>query len=110
MSDHDGRSQGTLESPLSAGVVAGTSASASSIDNRLSACEKLVDEAVNKDLPATALADSLKELGLKAVEAIDYIEEFNQRVVIHRSKVRQPDAPLDIPLVEDQNTAQNRGE
>ena len=110
MSDRDEHSQGTLESLPSAGAVAGTSAGASSFDTRLSACEKLVDEAVNKDLPATDLAQSLKELGLKAVEAIDYIKEFNQRVAIRRSKARQHDTSLDAPLVEDQNPAQDGGE
>ena len=110
MSDHDGQSQATLESRPSATGVVETSGSASSIDGRLSACEKLVDEAVNKDLPATALADSLKGLGLKAVEAFDYIEEFNQRVAIRRSKARQHDASPGAPPVEDQNLAQDGGE
>jgi hypothetical protein len=51
-----------------------------------------VDEAVEKDLPAAVLADSLRSLGLKAIEAIDYIEEFNQRVAIRRSKAKQPES------------------
>jgi hypothetical protein len=34
------------------------------IINHLSACERLVDEAIEKNLPATILADSLKGLGL----------------------------------------------
>jgi hypothetical protein len=56
-------------------------------------CEKLVDDAVERDIPATVLADSLKELGLKAIEAMDYIEEFNQRIAIRRSKARVPGSP-----------------
>lgn len=52
-----------------------------------------MDEAVEKDLPATRLANTLKSLGLKAAEALDYLEEFNQCVAIRRLKARQHDSP-----------------
>lgn len=42
-----------------------------------------MDEAVERNLlPATMLTDSLKELGLKVIEAIDYLDEFDQHVHI----------------------------
>ena len=81
MPDNDAHSQGTAENTTTSGTIetnaAGTSHD-SSIDDRVAACERLVDEAVEKDLSAAVLADSLKSLGLKAVEAIDYLEEFNK--------------------------------
>ncbi|KAF8807981.1 hypothetical protein BYT27DRAFT_7256515 [Phlegmacium glaucopus] len=39
------------------------------IDARAIACEKLVDDAIKRDLSAAVLADSLKALGLKVAEA-----------------------------------------
>jgi acetyl-CoA acetyltransferase len=74
---HDDHSQGTLESNT-AGPAESSNSNATSINNLVSVCEKLVDDAVEKDLPAAELADSLKALGLKAIEALDYIDEFNQ--------------------------------
>lgn len=56
-----------------------------------------MDEAVEKGVSVLVLAESLKELGLKAEEAIDYIEEFNQRIAIRRSKTRQSDSPSHEP-------------
>ena len=64
MPEHDVHSQGTLDSNA-----AGTSESlhsnelSKSVDSRVAACEKLVDEAVEQDLPPVVLADSLKTLG-----------------------------------------------
>jgi hypothetical protein len=99
MPDNDARSQSTAGNTTSGTIetnAAGTAESSGShdlpIDDRLSACERLVDEAVGKDLPATVLADSLKDFGLKAIEAIDYLEEFNQRVAIRRSKAKQSES------------------
>jgi hypothetical protein len=101
MPDPDVQSQSTLES-----ITAGTAESSHStsseaaVENRVAACERLVDEAVERNLPATVLADSLKELGLKAVEAADYIEELNQRVAIRRSKAKQRESPSHEPSSE----------
>jgi hypothetical protein len=98
MPDPDVQSQGTLESNAAGTTDPSHSASLeSAVDSRIAACERLVDEAVEKNLPATALADSLKELGLKAVEAADYIEELNQRVEIRRSKAKRRESPLHDP-------------
>ena len=95
MPDNDAHSQGTAENMTTSGTIemnaAGTSHD-SSIDDCVAACERLVDEAVEKDLSAAVLADSLKSLGLKAVEAIDYLEEFNQRVALRHSKAKQPES------------------
>ena len=75
MPDLDEHSQSTAESTM-----ARTSSNSNDIPilSKVAVCEKLVDNAIERDLPATALADSLKELGIRANEAIDYIEEFNQ--------------------------------
>ena len=78
--------------PVEGNAVASAETSSSTVqvdkaDSQVAACEKLVDNAVEKDLPVTVLADSLKDLGLKAIEATDYIEKFYQRVKIRRSKV-----------------------
>ena len=59
---------------------------------------------MEKDLPAAVLTDPLKNLGLKAIEAIDYLEEFNQRVAIRRSKAKQSgsqqqDSPHESPIL-----------
>jgi hypothetical protein len=90
MSNHD--EQFEIISPEAAGTSTTTQPS---IDTRLSACERLVDEAIEKNLPATVLADSLKGLGLKAVEAIEYLEDFNQRLAIRRSKAKRHESPSD---------------
>ena len=101
--------QGTVNSNTVTSESAGASSSVdSSVNSRVTACEKLVDEAVEKDLPASVFAESLKSMGLKAVEAADYLDEFNQRVAIRRSKAKQPGSPTrelsteTHPAVEDQ--------
>jgi hypothetical protein len=96
MTGHDEPSQSTLESNPS-GTAETSRFIEPSIDSQVSACEKLVDEAVEKELPATVLADSLKRIGLKAVEAIDYIDEYNQRIAIRHSKARQHESPPPDP-------------
>ena len=63
------------------------------VSARSAACEKLVDEAIENDWGATMLGDNLKVLGLKAIEAYDYIQEYAQRMDIRRAKARQPDSP-----------------
>ena len=83
MSDHNVASQSTLESQ--------TSPSEATTASRVSACERLVDEAIERDMGATWLGDSLKAIGLRSVEARDYIEEYGQRMEIRRAKARQPD-------------------
>ena len=99
MPDNDARSQSTTGNTTSgtietnpAGATGSLSSHDLSIDDCLTTCERLVDEAVAKDLPAAVLADSLKNLGLKAVEAIDYLEEFNQRITIRRFKAKQSES------------------
>ena len=94
MPDLDEHSQSIAESTMT-----GTSSNSNDISilSKVAACEKLVDHAIERDLPATALADSLKELGIRANEAVDYIEEFNQRVAICRSKAREPNSPAREP-------------
>ena len=64
-----------------------------SVSARSAACEKLVDEAIENDWGATMLGDNLKALGLKAIEAYDYIQEYAQRMDIRRAKARQPNSP-----------------
>ena len=100
MPDNDAYSQsttgnmtsGTIETNT-AGTAAGSGSHDSTIGNRIATCERLVDEVVDKELAATALADSLKNLGLKAIEAINYLEDFNQRVALRHSKPKQPESP-----------------
>lgn len=92
MPDQDAQSQETFESNT-AGTAEASHSNEASVVSRVMACEKLVEDALERDLPATVLADSLKELGLKAIEAVDYIDEFNQRVAIRRSKARHRDTP-----------------
>jgi len=91
MPEHDDQSQSTLNSATAATAEASHFVEVT-IDSRASACNKLVENAVEKDIPATLLADSLKGIGLKAIEAVDYIDEFNQQVAIRCSKAKQPDS------------------
>jgi hypothetical protein len=93
MPDHEARSQAIVES-TTVGSAEASGSNTASIEDRVAACERLVDEAVERNWPATALADALKELGLKAVEAIDYIEELKQRLEIRHAKARDPGSPL----------------
>jgi hypothetical protein len=96
MAEHDAPSQGSAESITS--EIAGTSHTIdATLNSRISACEKLVDDAIEKDLSALALAKFLKELGLEAGEAVDYIDGFNQHVAIRYSKACQPDSPTSNP-------------
>ncbi|KAF8797569.1 hypothetical protein BYT27DRAFT_7125244 [Phlegmacium glaucopus] len=92
MSIHNAQSQGASGSET-ARSDATPLTSDPSIDARTTACERLVEDAVERDLSAAVLADSLKDLGLKAIEAIDYIDEFKQRVEIRRSKARKRNSP-----------------
>ena len=92
MPEQDVQSQSTVGSNV-AGTAEVSGSHDASINSRIAACDKLVDEAIDKGVSATVLADSLKSLGLKAVEAIDYIDEFNQRLEIRRGKAKQPEPP-----------------
>ena len=100
MPDHEHQSQSTLESATGA-TSNSTEASgsvATPFDDRVSACEKLVDEAVEKGWSSDVLADALKQLGLKAAEAVDYIDELSQRLEIRHAKARNPGSPsIDLP-------------
>ena len=96
MPEHDHPSQSTLA--RATGESAGPSGFSineepSSLDIQASACDRLVDEAVEKGWSATALADALKEVGLKATEAVDYLEELAQRLEIRHVKARDPGSP-----------------
>ena len=95
MPDHEPQSQSTLESSIGAtgGSTEASGSVATHFDDRVSACEKLVDEAVEKGWSASVLAEALKGLGLKAVEASDYFEELNQRLEIRRAKARDSHSP-----------------
>ena len=91
MPDHDDQSQSTLNSATATMAEAFHFVEAT-INSWASACDKLVENAVEKDMPETSLADSLKKLGLKAIEAVNYINEFNQQVAIWCSKAKQPNS------------------
>ncbi|KAF8813206.1 hypothetical protein BYT27DRAFT_7085071 [Phlegmacium glaucopus] len=64
-----------------------------SVDARAIACERLVEDAIERDLSAAALADSLKGLGLKVVEAIDYLDDFKQRIEIRHARAKKQASP-----------------
>ena len=64
LAEQDVQSQSTVESNL-AGTAEASGSHDASINNRIAACDKLVDEAIEKGVSATVLADSLKSLGLK---------------------------------------------
>jgi hypothetical protein len=85
MTEHDAPSHGSAES-ITSGIAKTSHTIDATLNSCISACEKLVNDAVKKGLSALALAESLKELRLKAREAIDYIDEFNQCVAIRYSK------------------------
>lgn len=92
MPEHDEHTQSTFESTTQrSGEASGSGSNEADFDSRISMCEKLVDEAVENNWPATLLADALKDLGLRALEATDYIDELNQRLEIRRSKAREHD-------------------
>jgi hypothetical protein len=92
MSEHHASQQSTVES-TAAGSSEVSPSDDVSIARRVAACEKLVDETIEKDLGVTWLKDSLKVLGIKAAEAWDYVEMFAQRMEIRRAKARQQDSP-----------------
>lgn len=104
---HVTHSQGAVESNTVTSAGASSSID-SSVNSRVVACEKLVDEAVEKDLSASVLAESLRSIGLKAVEAADYLDEFSQRVAIRRSKARPPGSPTGESSTEMRPAAEDR--
>ena len=67
MPDHDERSQSTFESE-NTNTGESSNSAVGSLAERVSACKKLVEDALNRGLSALALADSLKEFGLNAAE------------------------------------------
>ena len=109
MPDHDHQSQSTYDG-ISAPSAEASNSNSTSVDNWVSACEKLLDEAVENNWPATELADALKRLGLKAAEAIDYIEELSQRLEIRRAKARDPGLPRQEPITEGNNHVTEQAE
>ena len=80
--------QGTIDS-LTTRTANSSGSIRMTVDDRLLACGKAVDDAIGRDLPASMLADTLKSFGLKASEAVDYLDEFNQRIAIRGSKEKQ---------------------
>jgi hypothetical protein len=99
MSEHHDHSQSSLGSAVASSSVTSPTDESSNA-SRIAASEKFVDEAIERDMGATWLSDSLKGIGLKAVEAYDYIQEYAQRMEIRRSKARQPGSPLQEPPAE----------
>ena len=101
--EHDEHSQSTSGSiTQQSGEASGSGSNEAATDDRVSMCGRLVDEAVENNWPATVLADILKDLGIRASEAADYIDELNQRIEIRRSKARRSgspphDPPADLP-------------
>jgi hypothetical protein len=94
MAEHDAPSQGSVES-ITSGIAETSHTIDATLNSRILVCKKLVDN--EKDLSALALAEFLRELGLKAGEAVDYIDGFNQCVAIRYSKAHQPDSPTGNP-------------
>ena len=92
MTEHEDNPSHTLKS-LSNSSTEATCSDAASLAERVAACENFVDEAIERDMGAMWLADSLKGIGLKAVEAYDYVQDYSQRMEICRAKARQPDTP-----------------
>ncbi|KAG6903831.1 hypothetical protein DXG01_014505, partial [Tephrocybe rancida] len=90
MSENDGPPQDSqLPQGSSSGLTIGIDlipqpapAANTSVESRVAACDKLVNDAVEGVLSAIALAESLKNLGLTAIEASDYIDEYQQRLEI----------------------------
>ena len=94
MPEHDERSQSTFASVTQqSGEASGSGSNETATDDRVSMCERLVDEAVENSWPAAVLADVLKDLGIRASEAADYIAELEQRIEIRRSKARRSGTP-----------------
>jgi hypothetical protein len=91
MAKHNAPSQGSAKSIIS-GIAETSHTIDATLNSHISVCEKLVNDAIKKGLSALALAESLKELGLKAREAVNYIDGFNQCVAIRYSKAGQPDS------------------
>ena len=85
MPNHNAHSQSTLES-TNIRTSETSIPTKTSVEMHNLACDKLIEEAVDNNLPASTLLDGLKELGLKASEAVDYITEFNQHITILHSK------------------------
>ena len=101
MPEQDDHSQSTFGSPTQRSAEASGSGSNEAVaEDRISMCDKLVDEAVENNWPAVVLADALKDLGASAVEAADYIVELNQRLEIRRSKAKRPQSPTQDPDTE----------
>lgn len=96
MPDHDPNTPSTIDN-TAGGSAEAASSNEAPLSDRVSACERLVDEAVEKGWSATVLANALKELGLKAIEAIDYIEELGQRLEIRRGKAADKGSPPHDP-------------
>ena len=102
MPDDEVQSQSTFEgaSGSTSGSIEASSSVVSPLEDRVTACEKLVNEAVENNWPASELADALKRFKLKAIEAVDYIEELGQRLEIRRAKARVSGSPPHDPLAE----------
>jgi hypothetical protein len=73
MAEHDAPSQGSAES-ITSGIAETSHTIDATLNSHISVCEKLVDDAVEKDLSALALVEFLKDLRLKAREAVNYID------------------------------------
>ncbi|KAG6904196.1 hypothetical protein DXG01_011795, partial [Tephrocybe rancida] len=108
MSENDGPPQDSqLPQGSSSGLTIGTDpipqpapAANTSVESRIAACDKLVNDAVEGVLSAIALAESLKNLGLTAIEASDYIDEYQQRLEIRQGKSRASKPPSREPTPE----------
>ncbi|KAG5724681.1 hypothetical protein E4T56_gene3738 [Termitomyces sp. T112] len=57
------------------------------------ACQKLVDDTVERKLSVSELIQLLRDYGLNAAEAHNHVEEAQQRIHLQIAKSRQPNLP-----------------
>ncbi|KAG6825096.1 hypothetical protein H0H92_004708, partial [Tricholoma furcatifolium] len=62
------------------------------VSARANSARSLIDKAVESSMPSDEFAESLRELGLSANEAVEYVEEFQQRIRIRHEKSKEFEA------------------
>ncbi|KAG6906975.1 hypothetical protein DXG01_011140 [Tephrocybe rancida] len=104
MSENNALPQDSQPQGSSSGFTTGTDptsqpapAANTSVESRVAACDKLVNNAVEGVLSAIALTDSLKNLGLTAIKASDYINKYKQRLKVRQGKTRASKPPSRVP-------------
>lgn len=96
MSEHDvqrtGPPQSQTQGTISPAPMPDEPSGIEQVSIQAEKAQKLVDDAVEGIISCQELAESLRDVGITAGQAEDYVDEYNQRIELRKAKSRRPNS------------------